>query len=92
LKKWFQEWTSVHFLYLYYLYMRSNNLIFACSILLIFTSLSTPDQSGDTPLIRNQTRTDELIVEPPTLGCAGFEWVIYGDENRNAEVQVSFRK
>ena len=44
------------------------------------------------PLIRDQTKTDEFIVEPPTLVCAGFEWKIYGDNNRNARVAVSFRK
>ena len=33
-----------------------------------------------------------LIVEPPTLQCAGFEWYIEGDDNRSAEVAVSFRE
>jgi hypothetical protein len=42
--------------------------------------------------VRNQTKTNELIVEPPTLLCAGFEWSISGDENRNAVVSVQFRK
>jgi len=40
----------------------------------------------------NDTKTGEFVVEPPTLICAGFEWSIAGDENRNATVQVSFRK
>lgn len=35
---------------------------------------------------------DELFVEPPTLQNLGFEWFIRGDDNRNAEVAVSFRK
>jgi hypothetical protein len=26
------------------------------------------------------------------MTCAGFEWVIYGDENRNAKVRVRYRK
>ncbi len=34
----------------------------------------------------------ELIVEPPTLHCAGFEWAIRGDANRNASVAVRYRK
>jgi hypothetical protein len=34
----------------------------------------------------------ELIVEPPTLINLGFEWLIDGDANRNASVQVSYRK
>ena len=33
-----------------------------------------------------------LIVEPPTLICLGFEWEISGDDNRNASVEVSYRK
>ncbi len=40
----------------------------------------------------NKTKTNTFITEPPTLECAGFEWYIAGDENRNAEVKVSFRK
>jgi hypothetical protein len=42
-------------------------------------------------LIMNRTRSDEFIVEPPTLVCAGFEWVVNGDVNRNAAVAVSYR-
>ena len=34
----------------------------------------------------------ELIVEPPTLINLGFEWRIDGDANRNAKVEVSYRK
>jgi len=33
-----------------------------------------------------------FIVEPPTLLCAGFEWEIEGDDNRNASVTVSYRE
>ena len=38
------------------------------------------------------TRAGAFTVEPPTLVCAGFEWEIYGDDNRNATVTVSYRK
>jgi len=34
----------------------------------------------------------ELLIEPATLINLGFEWFIQGDANRNASVQVSFRK
>ena len=34
----------------------------------------------------------ELLIEPPTLINLGFEWFLQGDTNRNASVQVSFRK
>ena len=33
-----------------------------------------------------------LVVEPPTLIALGFELPIKGDENRNATVEVSYRK
>jgi hypothetical protein len=36
--------------------------------------------------------TGELFVEPPTLINLGFEWLIQGDDNRNASVAVSFRR
>jgi hypothetical protein len=34
----------------------------------------------------------EIVVDPPTLINLGFEWPITGDDNRNAKVEVSFRK
>ncbi len=40
----------------------------------------------------DKTKTNKFIVEPPTLECAGFEWYLAGDENRNAIVRVSYRK
>src|SRR6266513_216917 len=33
-----------------------------------------------------------LFVEPPTLSSLGFEWRIDGDDNRNASVEVQYRK
>jgi len=40
----------------------------------------------------NRTGPGEFVVEPPTLINLGFEWVIEGDDNRNAKVEVSYRK
>ena len=34
----------------------------------------------------------EFTIEPPTLINLGFEWRIDGDANRNAKVEVSYRK
>lgn len=34
----------------------------------------------------------EFVIENPTLINLGFEWFIQGDENRNAKVEVSYRK
>src|SRR3954464_6641955 len=34
----------------------------------------------------------EFLVDPPTLINLGFEWFVQGDDNRNASVDVSYRK
>src|SRR5665213_3942722 len=34
----------------------------------------------------------DLVVDPPTLINLGFEWLMQGDDNRNASVDVSYRK
>src|ERR1700734_4533370 len=34
----------------------------------------------------------EFSVEPPTLLSLGFDWKIAGDDNRNARVDVTYRK
>jgi hypothetical protein len=40
----------------------------------------------------NAVQAGRFIVEPPTLICLGFSWQIAGDDNRNATVQVRYRK
>ncbi len=42
----------------------------------------------------SQTNTipGEFIVDPPTLVSLGFAWKITGDDNRNARVNVTYRK
>jgi hypothetical protein len=40
----------------------------------------------------DRTTVGELVVEPPTLISLGFEWLIEGDDNRNATVAVSYRR
>src|ERR1051325_1383326 len=39
-----------------------------------------------------KTRPGDLIIDPPTLINLGFEWPIEGDENRNATVDVAYRR
>ena len=41
---------------------------------------------------QNSTRAGRFHVEHPTLLNLGFEWSIEGDANRNASVEVRFRK
>lgn len=57
--------------------MRALVLLFAAAFLL-------PAQ--------NATRPGRFHVEHPTLLNLGFEWAIEGDANRNATVEVRFRK
>lgn len=40
----------------------------------------------------NATHAEQFVVEHPTLQNLGFEWSIRGDANRNAAVDVTFRK
>jgi hypothetical protein len=45
-----------------------------------------------TPNEPHAVTAGRLIVEPPTLINLGFEWEISGDANRNAAVEVRYRK
>jgi hypothetical protein len=67
----------------------------ALSVFLIGTSHDEVDavvlaQTEEAP--GNAVSTGELLIEPPTLINLGFEWFIEGDDNRNAGVEVSYRK
>src|SRR5215470_14565585 len=42
--------------------------------------------------VQNATTAQRFIIEPATLVSLGFEWLIDGDDNRNATVAVSYRK
>lgn len=58
--------------------------VIAAAIALSSPALAAPDDVKVTP--------GELVTEHPTLINLGFEWRIDGDANRNASVEVSFRK
>ena len=40
----------------------------------------------------NAVVAGDLVIDPPTLINLGFEWLIEGDANRSASVEVSYRK
>lgn len=40
----------------------------------------------------NEIKPGKFVIEPPTLVSLGFEWYVDGDDNRNATVDVSYRK
>ena len=46
---------------------------------------------GDTPL-PDVAVPGELVIEPPTLMNLGFEWFIQGDADRDASVEVAYRR
>jgi hypothetical protein len=39
-----------------------------------------------------KTKPGELVIDPPTLINLGFEWPIEGDDNRDATVEVAYRR
>ncbi|MGC2331025.1 MAG: hypothetical protein WA581_06210 [Candidatus Acidiferrales bacterium] len=41
---------------------------------------------------KNAVAAGKFVVDPPTLVSLGFEWRISGDDNRNARVDVTYRK
>jgi hypothetical protein len=54
--------------------------------LVVFLFLCAALRAGNGVLAGN------VVVERPTLICLGFEWEISGDDNRNASVDVSYRR
>jgi hypothetical protein len=60
----------------------------AMAILLCFPVMhaQTAPPKGDA------VKAGEILIDPPTLINLGFEWVISGDDNRNATVEVSYRR
>jgi hypothetical protein len=56
----------------------------ATTLLLVLMAANANAQTGVT--------AGEFTVEPPTLVSLGFDWKIDGDDNRNAQVEVSYRK
>jgi len=44
------------------------------------------------PTVCHAAKPKELVVEPPTLRCAGFHWEITGDHNGDASATIEFRK
>src|SRR3954462_14516157 len=70
--------------------MRTFVLAIGACVLLVASGqyLITPASAASD----NGVTAGEFIVDPPTLINLGFEWFIQGDDNRNASVDVSYRK
>ena len=48
--------------------------------------------AGRVVLAGNASIPGRLIEEPPTLKCLGVRWLVGGDANRNARIEVRYRK
>ena len=66
------------------------SLIVLMGLVLAFSSVPTA-QAPATPS-PDAAVPGELVVEPPTLINLGFEWFLEGDANRNAAVDVAYRR
>ena len=74
------------------LYMKSQNLIAIRPAATILLLLSACGAALFAQGKENRVKAGEFVVDPPTLISLGFEWLIQGDDNRNATVAVSYRK
>jgi len=66
-------------------------LIFSAAIFSAAGHLRAADSKAGSTEVKAVT-PGEFTVDPPTLINLGFEWRIQGDDNRNASVEVSYRK
>lgn len=71
--------------------MKPTALLVVCVVCLTM-SASTVVHVDAAVAGANGVASGEFVVDPPTLINLGFEWFIAGDDNRNAAVDVSFRK
>jgi hypothetical protein len=71
---------------------RLSSCLLVCAVLgfaSVMQAQGPPAPNASSP---EMVTPGELLIEPPTLINLGFEWFIQGDANRNASVQVLFRK
>ncbi len=64
----------------------------ACLTVVLLFNLCGLASGQGAKAVAVEVKPGELVVDHPTLINLGFEWVIEGDENRNAQVDVSYRK
>src|SRR5260370_19883432 len=66
--------------------MKCRNTRSAISLVALFLLSLHAAENG------NKVKPGEFIIDHPTLINLGFEWLIEGDDNRSAQVEVSYRK
>ena len=75
------------------LWSASLGMVLAAAVLVAQGPAPATRVSPDTSRASSDTVVPgELVIEPATLINLGFEWFIQGDGNRNASVDVAFRK
>ncbi len=62
---------------------------FGCCIAALFSCICLISTQG---YCVDSTVVGDFYIEPPTLLCAGFEWKIEGDDNRNATVTIQYKQ
>jgi hypothetical protein len=62
------------------------------TIWLVLLSLPGFHDNAGAAVNENKVEPGEFVIDHPTLINLGFEWLIQGDDNRNAQVEVSYRK
>src|SRR5579863_10371756 len=72
--------------------MRNSTTLAAISAATLLLGLFCICESAAGADDGNKVRPGEFIIDHPTLINLGFEWLIQGDDNRNAQVDVSYRK
>jgi hypothetical protein len=72
--------------------MKLKTLLETCAVALCLVSFFPLVNRASAAENETKTAPGELVVDPPTLINLGFEWLIQGDSNRNATVEVSYRK
>src|SRR4051794_28166302 len=66
--------------------MKSMMLALAACLLAATAHAALPATSG------KMVKAGELVIDPPTLINLGFEWLVEGDDNRNAKVEIAYRR
>jgi hypothetical protein len=69
--------------------LTAMRLLLAIFLATLFIAAAQPPLPGKP---QPSTIAGPLLAEPPTLLSLGFEWQILGDDNRNAQVDVTYRK
>lgn len=85
--------------------MHSHSLMKLCllplALLFLFSTASAQMWEFDPDIVQGHPLPDDtrlevvpgqVIMDPPTLQNLGFRWFIQGDSNRNATVEVAYRK